>query len=425
MPRKTRNQGVLPLLLLLSWATYVTAYLCRINLSAALEKLAAGLDVSVEYLGIASSVYFVTYAVGQLLNGAIGDRVDPYRFLMLALSLTGGVNMILGVQASGAAFLLLWGLNGFCQSMFWGTLLRLLSARAPEEQWKNVSTVMSTCSVTGYFLSWVVLSALFLSLDHRPYFLVPGAAALLLVPAWFALSRRFPFTPPAEGPPQAEGLPQAEDRSPAENPPPAPPLGQVAHAFWRERLIFICLLCALVGAIQEGAAFWMPMIFTSVLDLGGGSLLLLMLIPLARLAGVFLARWILSAMKDRADRAMLAAMSLACLIAGVLIWTSGRPGPLTAVLIACLISVIYTGNWYTINYLPLYFASRGMVATLVGAFDFSTYIGAAMMSGSLGILMLRHGWGVLPVLWLALSAAAAALTLGGAGKCLARKGAPL
>lgn len=414
MPRKNQNRSVLPLLLLLAWATYVTAYLCRVNLSAVLEKLAAGLDVSVEYLGIASSVYFVTYAVGQLLNGAIGDRVDPYRFLMLALTLTGGVNMILGVQASGAAFLLLWGLNGFCQSMFWGTLLRLLSARAPEEQWKNVSTVMSTCSVTGYFLSWVVLSALFQPLDHRPYFLVPGAAALLLVPAWFAMSRRAPFTPQTEGQPQAE-----------EGPPPPPPLGQVVHAFWRERLIFICLLCALVGAIQEGAAFWMPMIFTSVLDLGDGSLLLLMLIPLARLAGVFLARWILSAMRDRADRAMLAAMSLACLIAGVLAWTSGNPGPLTAVLIACLISVIYTGNWFMINYLPLFFASRGMVATLVGVFDFSTYIGAAMMSGSLGILMLRHGWSVLPVLWLALSAAAAALTLGGAGKCLARKGAPL
>lgn len=425
MPRKRRNQSVLPLLLLLSWATYVTAYLCRVNLSAVLEKLAAGLDVSVEYLGIASSVYFVTYAVGQLLNGAIGDRVDPYRFLMLALVLTGGVNVTLGVQTSGAAFLLLWGLNGFCQSMFWGTLLRLLSARAPEEQWKNVSTVMSTCSVTGYFLSWVVLSALFQPLNHRPYFIVPGAVALLLVPAWFALSRRFPFAPWEEGSPREEGSPPEKNRPLAEDRPPAPPLGQVAHTFWRERLVFICLLCALVGAIQEGAAFWMPMIFTSVLDLGDGSLILLMLIPLARLAGVFLARWILSASKDRADRAMLAAMSLACLISGALVWTSRSPGLLTAVLIACLISVIYTGNWYMINYLPLYFAPRGMVATLVGVFDFSTYIGAAMMSGSLGILMLRHGWSVLPILWLALSAAAAALTLGGAGKCLARKGAPV
>ena len=122
--KQKRNLWVV---LLLSWMTYVVAYLCRVNLSTVLDKLAAGLDVSVEYLGIASSVYFVTYAVGQLLNGALGDRVNPHRFLMLALTMTGSINLILGIQTSGVLFLLLWGLNGFCQSMFWSTLLRLLS----------------------------------------------------------------------------------------------------------------------------------------------------------------------------------------------------------------------------------------------------------------------------------------------------------
>ena len=121
------QKRVLRTVLLLSWMTYMTAYLCRVNLSTVLDKLAVGLGVSVEYLGAASSVYFVTYAVGQLLNGAIGDRVNPHRFLMLALVMTGGINLIIGLQSSGSLFFLLWGLNGFCQSMFWSTLLRLLS----------------------------------------------------------------------------------------------------------------------------------------------------------------------------------------------------------------------------------------------------------------------------------------------------------
>ena len=194
--KQKRNLWVV---LLLSWMTYVVAYLCRVNLSTVLDKLAAGLDVSVEYLGIASSVYFVTYAVGQLLNGALGDRVNPHRFLMLALTMTGSINLILGIQTSGVLFLLLWGLNGFCQSMFWSTLLRLLSFYSPEEQRKNVSTIMSTCSVTGYLLSWVVLSYLFTSMSHRPYFLVPGAVALVLVLAWYVMSRKMPFTEVASG----------------------------------------------------------------------------------------------------------------------------------------------------------------------------------------------------------------------------------
>lgn len=395
----------LPALLLAAWGTYMTAYLCRVNLSTVLDKLAAGLDVSVEYLGFASSLYFVTYAVGQLLNGAVGDRVNPYRFLMLALSLTGGVNLVLAFQTSGVLFTVLWGLNGFCQSMFWSTLLRLLSFHAREDQRKNVSTVMSTCSVTGYLLSWVVLSWLFRPWSFRPYFLAPALAALALIPVWFLLSRRIPY----------------ETRTEARR--PAPPLPQIAREFFQDRLFFICLLCLLVGAIQEGAVFWLPMIFTNVLDLGENSLLMLMLIPLAKLAGVFLARGTLSRLGDDARRAMRVMLSLACAAAGALALTAGRTSFATVLLIAALIAVINASNWYMISYLPLYFSGRNIVSTLVGVFDFSTYIGASLMSGLLGGLLGRVGWFALPAAWLILSLLGLVLAFTGAGECLWRRGA--
>lgn len=391
--------------LLLSWTTYMVAYLCRVNLSTVLDKLADGLNVSVEYLGVASSVYFVTYAVGQLLNGAIGDRVNPHRFLMLALTMTGGINLILGIQTSGAVFLLLWGLNGFCQSMFWSTLLRLLSFYANEEQRKNVSTVMSTCSVTGYLLSWVVLSYLFQPMSFRPYFWVPGVVALALTAAWYAMSRKMPFT----------GV-SAERK-------PTPPLPQVAREFLEDRLFFVCILCMLVGAIQEGAVFWLPLIFTSVLDLGSNSLLLLVLIPFAKLAGVFLARGTLTAFHDNVRSAMVTMLALACAIAGTLALTSRHTSFLTVLLIACLIAVVNASNWYMISYLPMYFSGRNIVSTLVGTFDFSTYIGASLMSGVLGVLLNRYGWAALPAMWLALAVLSLLLALTGTGECLRRKGA--
>ena len=394
----------LKIVLLLCWTTYMVAYLCRVNLSTVLDKLALGLNVSVEYLGTASSVYFVTYAIGQFLNGIMGDRVNPHRFLMLALTMTGTINVVLGIQNSGAVFLALWGLNGFCQSMFWSTLLRLLSCYADEEQRKNVSTVMSTCSVTGYLLSWVVLSWIFEPYGHMPYFVVPGVIALVLIVLWYIQSRKMPFT-------QVSAQRQT-----------APPLPVVAREFLHDRLYFVCLLCMLVGAIQEGVVFWLPMIFTNVLNLGEGSLLYLALIPLARLTGVFLARFALTKLKDNVKRAMLTTITMACVLSVVLVVTSKHTSILTVLLIAGLIAVINASNWFMISYLPLYFSSRNIVATLVGSFDFSTYVGAAAMSGMLGGLLLRYGWVMLPLLWLGLSLVALALALGGAGSCLARRG---
>lgn len=399
------QKRVLRTVLLLSWMTYMTAYLCRVNLSTVLDKLAVGLGVSVEYLGAASSVYFVTYAVGQLLNGAIGDRVNPHRFLMLALVMTGGINLIIGLQSSGSLFFLLWGLNGFCQSMFWSTLLRLLSVYSKEEQRKNVSTIMSTCSVTGYLLSWVVLSSMLQTLSFRPYFLIPGVIALALALPWYVLSKKLPFQASSAG------------RR------PTPPLREVAREFAEDQLYFICLLCMVVGAIQEGAVFWLPLIFTSVLNLGEQSLLLLVLIPFAKLAGVFLARAVLAVFRENVRTAMIAMLTLACGIAGTLVLTSRHTAFFTVLLIAGLIAVINASNWYMISYLPLYFSGRNIVSTLVGTFDFSTYVGASIMSGLLGVLLNRFGWIALPLLWLALSAAGLLLALTGTGGCLRRKGA--
>jgi len=394
----------LMLVLSLCWLTYTAAYLCRLNISTALDKLSFGMGVSLEYLGMASSVYFVVYACGQLLNGIIGDRVNPHRFLMLAALMTGSINVFLGLQSSGRMFLLFWGVNGFCQSMFWGTLLRLLSVYAEDHQRKNVSTIMSTCSVTGYLLSWVVLSGAFQRFTYRPYFVVPGVIALLLVAAWFAMSRLLPF-----------------DQASAQRA-PTPPLPVAAREFVHDRLFYICLLCMVIGAIQEGAVFWLPMVFTDVLQFGEGSLLFLMAIPLAKLAGVFLARRVLSLCGDNVRTAMIRMLLSACALSGILVLTTRHTSPVTVLLIAALIAVVNAANWYMISYLPLYFSERNMVATLGGAFDFSTYIGASLLSGALGVLLLRFGWTALPVMWLALTLTALLLGLGGAGECLLRRG---
>lgn len=398
------KKNTLPIVLFLSWVTYTAAYLCRVNISTALDKLSVGIRVSVEYLGIAGSVYFVTYAVGQLLNGFIGDRVNPHRYIMLALLMTGGINAVLGLQSSGALFLVLWGVNGIFQSMFWCTLLRLLSFHAEEHQRKNVSTVMSTTSVTGYLLSWVVLGDLFSSASYRPYFLVPGLIALLLVSVWFVLSRVMPFDPSA----QQRQL--------------VPPFPVIVGEFLHDRLFYVSLLCLVIGAIQEGAVFWLPMIFTDVLSLGEGSLLLLMLIPLAKLSGVFVARGALTVLHGDVKRAELGMIITALGLTLMLLVTWRNTSVLTVVLIALMIAVINAANWYMISYLPLYFSERNIVSTLVGTFDFSTYIGAALMSGTLGVLLLRFGWIALPITWLVLVLAALLLAAGGAGGCLKLRG---
>ena len=87
-------------LLFLCWLTYIAAYLCRLSYASALPKLVDGLSTPAEYLGIAASIYFIVYAVSQLFNGFLGDRVNPYGFIILATIMTSVANLLIAASSS-------------------------------------------------------------------------------------------------------------------------------------------------------------------------------------------------------------------------------------------------------------------------------------------------------------------------------------
>jgi len=150
---------------------------------------------------------------------------------------------------------------------------------------------------------------------------------------------------------------------------------------------------------------------------------MLALIPFAKMAGLFLARAVLAKMGENARRSMMTTLLFSLAVTALMLITAKNTSVITVLLIAALVVTINASNWFVISYLPLYFAHRNIVATLVGAFDFSTYVGAALMSGTLGDLLTSRGWTVLPLLWMMLIVIALLLLIGGAGNCLARKGA--
>ena len=53
---------------------YFAVYIARNILSAVTPQMVA-LGYTEEYIGSISSLYFVFYAIGQLINGAIGDKI--------------------------------------------------------------------------------------------------------------------------------------------------------------------------------------------------------------------------------------------------------------------------------------------------------------------------------------------------------------
>lgn len=96
---------------------YALYYVCRLSMNIVRKPIVEnGLFTETE-LGIIGSCLFFVYAVGKMANGFLADRCNARRFMATGLLLTAIVNLVLGFSSMFIVFAILWGLNGWFQSM--------------------------------------------------------------------------------------------------------------------------------------------------------------------------------------------------------------------------------------------------------------------------------------------------------------------
>lgn len=92
-------------------------YTCRLSLSVAKKPMLDEGVLSVEQMGIIGAVLLYVYAFGKFFNGFLADRANIRRFMSTALFCTALVNLAFGATDGFLLFAVLWGLNGWFQSI--------------------------------------------------------------------------------------------------------------------------------------------------------------------------------------------------------------------------------------------------------------------------------------------------------------------
>ena len=96
---------------------YGIYYVCRLSMNIVRKPIVEDGVFSETELGIIGSCLFFVYAVGKLTNGFLADRSNVRRFMSTDLLCSALIHLLLGFTNSFYAFVLLWGLNGWFQSM--------------------------------------------------------------------------------------------------------------------------------------------------------------------------------------------------------------------------------------------------------------------------------------------------------------------
>lgn len=373
---KTKNL----MFFLICWLTYVSSYLCRVNLSSVFYKLESEFQSNSTFLGVLGTLFFFTYAFGQLINGYIGDHVSPYKFITFAVFGTAVLNFVIPTTSSIYILMVCWGLNGIFQSMLWGPLIRVLSFHFPQEQRVNVVSGMSSSIIAGFILSWTVLGNLFIDLSWKYYFYVPSVCAFIMFFLWLMISRNKRYIQVKEN---HRGVPFKE----------------ALHTIITEKLWIVALMCICIGLIKENLALLTPLFLTKALGISAKqSVFYVMMTPIANLCGIFLSRYLIKLYGKSIKNIILILLVSLAACSFSLYYANSNPIAVV-ILFPAIAALSYGCSFIFISFIPISFADKNIVSTLIGIFDFSSYIGAALSSTAFGYILSSSKWNTIPLIW--------------------------
>ena len=380
---------------------YTTSYLLRTNLSAVLDRLIAEFNITNGVAGIAGSMFFWTYAAGQIVAGYLADRVNPKRMMAVGTILSALCNTGIAFSRGFTAVLLLWALNGLSLAMVWSPTFRILVNWFSAEEYRKVSVWISLPTTVGYLLSWGLIRVVARPLPWRAAFLLPAVCAGVFLLFWAAFLRPTPesagFFPAPRG-----------DQSATM---PAPTSQSLWPLLIGEGLLFAGLAAVVQGLIKEGVNLWGPTMLSEIGASTGSGLVstFSILIPIFSTLGILVAGIIVKRLKDSSTGALLFLFVLSMLASGAM-YLFRAHFALAAMLISLMMACMCGANVLITVLVPMRYAGRNISAQVAGGLNFLCYVGAGLGGSAMGLTSQHGNWAGVFLLWMALCALAIAVT---------------
>ena len=380
-----RSRGIY--LAILCVLTYGVVYLCRINISAAVEKMAAGFGTSVAAVGIFGSLQSLIYACGQFVNGYFINRGKSSIIIGVAAFGSGLVNLLMGLVDGFVPALILWCINAYLQSLFWGAIIRTLSTYPESRSSRTLMCLIMIIPVCT-IISWSVIGAALDKVnDWHPYFMIPGIILLLFAPLWLSLHKVCP---------EADSL-QAEQEKRS--------VREMFRYFLENGVVRHCVVSLIHGAISGGVFFWAPVMISRILT--GTDLspyLMAAIIPFIKIPSSLLLP-VVTGKHDyrRLLQALFGGIAVLCMASLLFSHGSNLLFLILIILMTFLSNLI--GSLMSL-YVPLEYSDDNMGAPVAGVLDAVIYIGSSISTYLLGSIISSNDLNGAVVIWLIAASAA-------------------
>ncbi len=395
----------------LMWVTYASFYLLRVNISIAMPEIMKEFSLTKTNMGLVLSSLFLMYAVGQFINGQLGDKLNSRWIITIGLLSSAVLNIIFGLSGGILGLMIvIWGLNGYFQSMGWGPTVKAMANWFPVKTRGRISGRLGTSYILGGAISWLLAGTIIKYFNWRCTFWLPSIFCIFIAIHWFVRARNAP---------EEVGLPSLEDQEKGiEN----NEIRKDDHIGFGNTLKITLLnpyiwfaAFGLFGLniVRYGFMSWAP---TFMYEEQGATISLAaykaIAFPVAGGLGAIFAGWASDKIfnKRRAPVAfiMLILLAISCYLFRIV------PGDnwVISFIILLLIGFLTFGpHILLVAAIPADFVSRKAASSVTGFIDAMGYLGASLTGVGTGCLIERFSWDAGFYFWIIGAIFAAIMTL--------------
>ena len=359
--------------------SYLTVYFARNVLGAVTPQMIEG-GYSEPYLGSLSSAYFGFYAVGQLINGIIGDKIKAKYMKSIGLFMAGVANLVfLGFSAKAPApALLVYGMMGFFLSMIYAPMTKIVS--------ENVEPVYATRCSLGYSLASFLGSPLagFASalMIWQNLFRLSSAALGTMAVMFFVICTAM----------EKKGMVRYGQYKPKEKG------GKNVKLLIKRGIVKFALIATVTGTVRTSVIFWLPTYISQHLGFPSDTAVTIFAISTFAISAT---PFISVFLYERLKRNMYLTMFIFFIISASSFVAAFFINEPILNIIFMVLAIIASNGADTMmwsRYCPSLY-DTGMVSTATGFLDFISYAAAAAANLIFANAVSAIGWGKLILVW--------------------------
>ena len=397
--KKVRNALLLGVLCSVS---YLAVYIARNVLGAVTPQMIDTGRYTEEFIGSVSSVYFIFYAVGQLINGAIGDKIKARNMISFGLILAGVCNFTFPILKNELSIQFIYGMTGFFLSMIYGPMTKVVSENTDPIHATRCSLGYTFASFFGSPMAGVMASVMVWTTVFRVSSIVLWAMGVICFVTFLALEKH--------------GIVKYGQYDRKKN---GKRDGAIRELFRRDIVAFT-VVSLITGVIRTSVIFWLPTCLARYLGFASEQATsIFSLCTLLICGSAFVSIFTFERLKRNMELTLLLMFTISSLSFLGAYLVDARIAN-----IVFMVMAIFFNNCAATMLWSVYcpgLKDTGIVSGATGFLDFMSYMAAAASSTIFANSVSTIGWGNLILVWMALMLVGVATALSFGPKRIFRK----